>query len=734
MDSANGRKKRTSYPSRLVDSNVGPNLLNAPPQISPEAPDAVADFLADPQKRDAESLGSPGTSPVEQKRQRTQTSDELREDAQRRLMDAINIEAQKIHGENANVFPDHVLPLSSGSANSAPTPTPQRRGRGRPRKVQPAAGPPVPPLLAIPQLPLSGIASLTPGGDQHQQKPPAIADSLSHESVPHPPEQHPGPPIPTLGGVPQYPLPGFAPSSFSGYKQQQYLPATSASGTDRLPFPQAQIYKGLPATVSSGVPQPQPHFAISVSQLQAQAVIATKALRGVSQGQSQVNDGVPASVGGIIPYPHQGFAPAAHQSHPQQAPSAIAAPVPSSGHNRRQATRPDIGTPAAASRRAPRKANSSVNGGASPSRNAGVNTQQPARPTPDPRTSTASLPPVQQVAQPVFGAEIGRIGRVQPPQAPYFAQDWTNNPNDLANTPQPNTNSSSGTANPVIVDPMEFLAITDGANKAWAAHGIAVPSLSQSPFPPPKDSEDIRHAGGRKFHSWVPGKVVYLSAAFNEGADPAIGTMIHFPIDWDLAFYHSRRLAWFYSENTGNSPTAVFPIKIAFATTGHWMFKQTIYPLPLFGQTPLFPDQPIPDDQTLLVDLWICASDLQIPKLQNLALNELDRIRNETGHMNIQALIHVYAHTEVGSLLRQYMVWQYANRLSEFAIPQALDYYPKAFMMDWIIMLTQMCKSKTGMNDFPVNLVVGDFMVREMRVEWPFGEVEMEMGSEQILR
>lgn len=102
--------------------------------------------------------------------------------------------------------------------------------------------------------------------------------------------------------------------------------------------------------------------------------------------------------------------------------------------------------------------------------------------------------------------------------------------------------------------------------------------------------------------------------------------------------------------------------------------------------------------------------------------------------MNIQALIHVYAHTEVGSLLRQYMVWQYANRLSEFAIPQALDYYPKAFMMDWIIMLTQMCKSKTGMNDFPVNLVVGDFMVREMRVEWPFGEVEMEMGSEQILR
>lgn len=162
----------------------------------------------------------------------------------------------------------------------------------------------------------------------------------------------------------------------------------------------------------------------------------------------------------------------------------------------------------------------------------------------------------------------------------------SNNPNDLANTPQPNTNSSSGTANPVIVDPMEFLAITDGANKAWAAHGIAVPSLSQSPFPPPKDSEDIRHAGGRKFHSWVPGKVVYLSAAFNEGADPAIGTMIHFPIDWDLAFYHSRRLAWFYSENTGNSPTAVFPIKIAFATTGHVLMNASTPPSP-YSSSPI---------------------------------------------------------------------------------------------------------------------------------------------------
>ncbi|KAG4427589.1 hypothetical protein IFR05_016926, partial [Cadophora sp. M221] len=100
--------------------------------------------------------------------------------------------------------------------------------------------------------------------------------------------------------------------------------------------------------------------------------------------------------------------------------------------------------------------------------------------------------------------------------------------------------------------------------------------------------------------------------------------------------------------------------------------------------------------QTILIDLWLCASDLQIPKLQNLALNELDRIRNATGQMNIQALMHVYEHAPEGSLLRQYMVWQYANRLSEDAIPRALEFYPKVFMLDWIVMLTQMSECPTA--------------------------------------
>ncbi|KAG4428008.1 hypothetical protein IFR05_016507, partial [Cadophora sp. M221] len=556
MDPIKVRKERTSYPSRLVDSKVDFNLLNAPPRSSPESLDTVPELLANSQKREADSLGSPDATPLEQKRQRTQTNDELLEDAQRRLMDAINIEAQKIHGEDSKVFPDHFLQLSPGSANSIPTPIPdpasqpQRRGRGRPRKAErkaePAPGPFVPPLVAFPQVPLSVIARLTPGGDQYQQKLPPVGLFVSGESVPHPADQHPGPPIPTFGGVPQYSLPGFTP----GYEQQQYLPATSASSTYRLLFPEDQKYDGHPAPISGGVPQnPQPDFATPLSQIQAQSAIATEALRGTSQEQAQVSDSGSPSFSPIIRYTHSIISRTAHQSQLQeQAPAPIAGPLPNNSRKRRQTVRPDIGNPTPASRRASRKANSSVKG---------ASTSQ---------TPTATQPQAQQVAQPIFGTEIRRIGGIQPP---YFTQDWPNNLTQPADTPQPNTNSSSGTANTVVVGPMELLAITDGANKAWAAHGTARPSLSLSPFPPPEDSEDIRHAGGRMFHSWMPGKAVYLSAAFNKGNDPAANTITYFPIDWDLAFYHSRRLAWFYSENTGNSPTSAFPIKISFAATGY---------------------------------------------------------------------------------------------------------------------------------------------------------------------
>ncbi|PVH85661.1 hypothetical protein DL98DRAFT_511246 [Cadophora sp. DSE1049] len=163
-------------------------------------------------------------------------------------------------------------------------------------------------------------------------------------------------------------------------------------------------------------------------------------------------------------------------------------------------------------------------------------------------------------------------------------------------------------------------------------------------------------------------------------------------------------------------------------TFTQWFFKQAIYPLPLFAQEPVFPQQGIPDEQTLLVDLWICATDLQIPKLQNLALNELDRVRNVNAEMSLTALSHTYNRTKEGSILRQYLVWQYANRLSEAVVmePRAKAYYPHEFLQEWVMMLTQMWKSLSGRNDVKVDLNLEDFMVREKEVAWPFEEVKMD--------
>ncbi|KAH7363879.1 hypothetical protein BKA65DRAFT_124341 [Rhexocercosporidium sp. MPI-PUGE-AT-0058] len=712
MESTDENENGESYPSRLVGAFIESNVVNAPPQSSPQSPRAAVDSVSGIQKRAASSLEDSDASPSEQKRQRIQTRDKLREDAQRRLMDAINTEAQKIHGEGVQVFPEHLLQSSFKPANDTPTPT-QRRGRGRPRKVKPPGGDPHPRLASIP-------SSSIPKDGQQQQNICAIAESSSRKNVAHSTKKYPGPPSPSLGGVPQYPLPRFALSTSDRDQQPQDLPATSAFHSHQLSVTQDRQLSG-PLAFNSGGPSqiPQPNFPTTISQIQTHAAIATQALQGSSHQLAQLNDGASVSIDGIIRYPHPTYIPTARQISQRRAQSA----------------RPDPETPAPASRRASRTVNSSANL-TSHSRTAGVNTkhQQPAQLPVDTSPLPTNQPQAQQLAppaQPVFGAQIPRIGGVQPPQLPYFAQSLDNNPNRTANTPQSTITPEHRAANQALVDPMEYLAITDGASKAWAAHQHATTLQSRHPFPPPQDSEDVRHAGGRTFHSWAPGKVVYLSVSLNDGADPNVSTMLHFPIDWDLAFYHSRRLAWFYSENTGNNPIDACPIQICFAATGYtlmnWMFKQIIFPLPLFGQTPLFPHQSIPDEQTILVDLWICAFDLQIPKLQNLALQELDRIRNSTGQMNIQALIHVYTHTPIGSLLRQYMTWQYATRLNERFIAQARDWYPREFLMDWIMMLTQICKSRFGTNDVAVNLTLEDFMVREMKVEWPFGEMDKQM-------
>ncbi|XMA14291.1 hypothetical protein WAI453_007082 [Rhynchosporium graminicola] len=189
------------------------------------------------------------------------------------------------------------------------------------------------------------------------------------------------------------------------------------------------------------------------------------------------------------------------------------------------------------------------------------------------------------------------------------------------------------------------MVITCAVNVAFATHQASISKVLRTPFPTPAEDEDIERASPRNGPSFLRENVIYLTVVFGDPSAVIAPRTVrfYFPIDWDLAFYHSWRIAEFYRSRNGHSPntTVPVPLKICFSATSHllanWFFKQTIYPLPNFEGLPFEIKMPIPDEQTLLVDLWIVADDLEIFKLQNLALNELDLVRRRTSSLESES-------------------------------------------------------------------------------------------------
>ncbi|CZS94285.1 uncharacterized protein RAG0_04326 [Rhynchosporium agropyri] len=131
--------------------------------------------------------------------------------------------------------------------------------------------------------------------------------------------------------------------------------------------------------------------------------------------------------------------------------------------------------------------------------------------------------------------------------------------------------------------------------------------------------------------------------------------------------------------------------------------------------------KPIPDEQTLLVHLWIVADDLEIFKHQNLALNELDLTRWRTSILEIQILRHVYAHTAGGSLIRQYCVRQYANHKNQVHNAESASramadqkLYPPDFMIECTALITRIGIGEAVEFDSTLD----GFMVVERKVDW----------------
>ncbi|CZT42850.1 uncharacterized protein RSE6_02802 [Rhynchosporium secalis] len=167
------------------------------------------------------------------------------------------------------------------------------------------------------------------------------------------------------------------------------------------------------------------------------------------------------------------------------------------------------------------------------------------------------------------------------------------------------------------------MVITCAVNVAFASHQASTSKVLRTPFPTPAEDEDIERASPRNGPSFLRENVIYLTVVFGDPSAVIAPRTVrfYFPIDWDIAFYHSWRIAEFYRSRNGHSPntTVPVPLKICFSATSHLLAN------------------PIPDEQTLLVDLWIVADDLEIFKLQNLALNELDLVRRRTSSLESES-------------------------------------------------------------------------------------------------
>jgi len=83
-----------------------------------------------------------------------------------------------------------------------------------------------------------------------------------------------------------------------------------------------------------------------------------------------------------------------------------------------------------------------------------------------------------------------------------------------------------------------------------------------------------------------------------------------------------------------------------------------------------------------LVEVWVLADKLCMPRLQNEALKAFDAIREKTCMASIQCLSYAYHSTPSGSLLRKYCVQDVYQRYSSGLIKQASEDIPRDLLID----------------------------------------------------
>jgi hypothetical protein len=146
-----------------------------------------------------------------------------------------------------------------------------------------------------------------------------------------------------------------------------------------------------------------------------------------------------------------------------------------------------------------------------------------------------------------------------------------------------------------------------------------------------------------------------------------------------------------------------------------WLYTQKLEPCQLSVEGPADPTlrEKQQKENLALSNLWVLADKLLIPRLQNLVINSIDKIRQKQNMIagSSANLNYIYSNTTPESQLRRLIVHHCATNLSIGTFSTSGDIFPKEMLLDIITFLANShptrssLASKRDMKDYEVKEV-----------------------------
>jgi hypothetical protein len=181
---------------------------------------------------------------------------------------------------------------------------------------------------------------------------------------------------------------------------------------------------------------------------------------------------------------------------------------------------------------------------------------------------------------------------------------------------------------------------------------------------------------------------------------------------WHACHYVPSFRAAFNNKACIEGETQIYTLKdttpAVFRIFMHWLYAQSLEgpiwkvprPLPTFTNheegVAAYTQQVVTVDEEFsnVIQLWVLADYLLLPKLQNLAMDELDRLCSAFGCFNQELLVVIWDQTAEESPLRRYFIDGYAKKCDFKAEAEKMKHLRSDILMDFLVAMQHFRKVK----------------------------------------